>query len=295
MTETRFLLSERTNPNSRVRDDGGRWWGYPTRRGAITAIVFHTAESPPSPASALNVARWQAHTATVPSSYHVLVDSDHTVRTVLDRQTAFHVVGFNSSSLGLSFATRASLWGRYPLWDEQALTRAAAVCRQWMALYGIPPRWLTRDQALRGVRGFVRHSTMDPDRRGDPGAKFPATRFMSLLDRPTPTPAPDPEPEPSWLEAIMAAGEAQLTDIARQLERNAKAREKQAAAVDRQAVATRALAAVQAAEHAAKVRRFYQLDADPHSDGIQGDRVASGARTLSDVGSELRDAAQDAG
>lgn len=281
MTETRFLLSDRNNPHSRVRDDGNRWWGYPTRRGTITAIVVHTAESPPSPASALNVARWQAHTAPVPSSYQVLVDSDHTVRTVLDSQTAFHVVGFNSSSLGLSFATRASLWGRYPVWDEQALTRAATVCRQWMALYDIPPRWLTRDQALRGDRGFVRHSTMDPDRRGDPGAKFPAARFMSLLDRPAPT--PDPVPEPTWMEAIMAAGEQQLADIAAALDRDAQARE-------RQAVATRALAAVEAARHAAQVRAHYQLDADPHSDGVHGDRVATGAATLADVGTALRDA-----
>ena len=104
----------------------------------------------------------------------------------------------------------------------------------------------------------------------------------------SPAPTPKPEPETTWLEDIMSAGEKQLADIAAALTRGAEARE-------RQAVATRALAALQAAEHAAKVRRFYQLDADPHSDGIHGDRVASGSRTLDDVGSDLRDAAQDAG
>ena len=86
----------------------------------------------------------------------------------------------------------------------------------------------------------------------------------------------------------MADGTKELADIAAALARDAQARE-------RQATATRALAAVQAAGHAAKVRAFYQLDADPHSDGIHGDRVASGSRTLADVGDDLRDAAQDAG
>ena len=84
----------------------------------------------------------------------------------------------------------------------------------------------------------------------------------------------------------MSAGEKQLADIAKALERDAQARE-------RQAVATRALAAVQAAEHAGKVRKQYGLDPDPHSDGIWGDRIADGA-DLAEVGSRLRDAAQDA-
>jgi hypothetical protein len=183
VTETRFLLSERTNPHSSVRADGNRWWGYPTRRAQITAIVVHTAESLPSPASALNVARWQAFTADVPSSYHVLTDSGNTVRTGLDSQTMFHAARFNSPSLGLSFATKAMLWGRYPVWDELALARGAAVCRVWQAEHGIPARWLSRAEAFRGVKGFVRHSVIDPDRRGDPGVNFPAARFFRLLEQ----------------------------------------------------------------------------------------------------------------
>ena len=102
----------------------------------------------------------------------------------------------------------------------------------------------------------------------------------------SPAPTPKPEPETTWLEDIMSAGEKQLADIAAALTRDAQARE-------RQAVATRALAAVQAAEHAGKVRKQYGLDPDPHSDGIWGDRIAAGV-DLAEVGSRLRDAAQDA-
>ena len=100
------------------------------------------------------------------------------------------------------------------------------------------------------------------------------------------TPTPKPEPEPTLLESLMADGTEQLADIAAALTRDAQARE-------RQATATRALAAVQAAEHAGKVRAQYDLDPDPHSDGIWGDRIAAGA-DLAEVGSRLRDAAQDA-
>lgn len=284
MMETRFLLSERHNPHSRRRDDGGHWWGYPSRRGTVTAIVLHTAESPPSPASALNVARWQASTAAVPSSYHVLVDSDHTVRTVLDSQTAFHVRGFNSQSVGLSFATRAALWGRFPEWDEAALERGAEVARQWSALYDIPPRWITRAQALRGVRGFVRHSVMDPSRRGDPGSLFPSSRFFELVKGTSRT-------KRTWIEDMMAAGEAQLDDIARQLQRGAVASEKLAEAQGRLAAAQEALVAVDAAGFAARVREQYRLEPDPHSDGIQGTRVARDGLTLVGVAERLREAA----
>ena len=266
MTETRFLLSERTNPNSKVRADGNRWWGHPTRQGTITAIVVHTAETSPSPASALNVARWQAYTAAVPSSYHVIVDSDHAVRTVLDTQTAFHCVGFNPVSVGLSFATRASLWGRWPVWDEQALARAAAVSRQWMALYGIPARWLTRVQASRGVKGFVRHSTMDPGRRSDPGHLFPAGRFFALLA--------DPDPEP---EDPMADYADELAAIARNTQLSADDAARQVR--------------LQAALVEAEIGRFrvsLGLADDPASDAIWSSRIAVGSSTLTEAKERLR-------
>lgn len=197
MTETRFLLSEHNNRYAPMRSNGVRWWGYPGRNKPITCIVLHTAETPATSSSARSVAEWQSR-ATVPSSYHVLVDSTTTMRTVNDRDTAFHVARFNSGALGLSFATKASDWNVNRRWDSQALERAAVTARQWQALYSIPARWLTRPEASRGVKGFVRHSTMDPGRRGDPGMKFPAGRFFDLLDTATDDDGDDMDGVASW-------------------------------------------------------------------------------------------------
>ena len=183
MTETRFLLSEHNNRHAPLRSNGVRWWGQPGRNKPITCVAIHTAETPATSSSARSVAEWQSR-APVPSSYHILVDSTTTMRTVNDRDTAFHVASNNSYMLGLSFATRAHDWNVNRRWDDLALRRAAVVARQWQALYRIPARWLTRPEAMRGMKGFVRHSTMDPARRSDPGLKFPAVRFFELLADP---------------------------------------------------------------------------------------------------------------
>ena len=273
MIRVEYLLSERTNPNSRVRGNGVRWWGHPQRRGgssAIRVIGIHTTENDPSPAVTLNVARWQAYTAPDPSSYHVLADSDHLVRTVLDTQVAFHIAGFNTPSLGLSFGTRAALWGRYPDWDEAALLNGAEQAREWVEKYDIPVRWITRAQALNGESGFVRHSVMDPDRRGDPGRGFPSQTFFDMIRNGKPK-----EPKRTWMEKIMEAGEKQLADIATALKMDAEARY--------------ALAQVEVARYSAGVREDYGHDPDPESDAVWGVRVASKSHDLRDVTSALSD------
>ena len=203
-TETQFLLSERNNPNSRKRDNGNRWWGYPTRRGTISCIVLHTTENNPGNGIAMNVARWQASTAPAPSSYHKLVDTHNIVQTVLDNQTAFHAVGFNSRGLGLSFATWASSWGRDRTTDARMLERGAWVAAQWCKRYNIPVRLITKAEGERGVKGFITHAAVDPGRRSDPGRNFPMERFFSLVRgyingiKPAPEPEPEPEPMDEW-------------------------------------------------------------------------------------------------
>ena len=195
MSETRFLLSGINNPNAPMRSNGVRWWGHPSRNHRPRVIVVHTAETAPTGSSARSVAEWQSRAA-VPSSYHVMVDSRTTLRTVRDDHTAFHAASFNSISLGISWATRAALWGTYPDWDTAALHRAATVCQQWQALYNIPARWLSRPQVQAGASGFVRHSTLDPARRSDPGIKFPAREWFAMLA--------DPATEPTTAEVDMA-------------------------------------------------------------------------------------------
>jgi hypothetical protein len=182
---TPYLLT-RDNPYARAwhkaRGRSYGFWGYPTRTtgvAGIRVIGIHTAESDPSPASAENVARWQRDAAQQPSSYHRMVDSDSTVLTLPDEAVAFQIGAFNTPCISLSFATKASMWGRFPAWDAQAINRAAEVAAEWCRRYHIPLVWLSRSQALGGASGFVRHSVMDPDRRGDPGDKFPAGQFFA--------------------------------------------------------------------------------------------------------------------
>ena len=180
---TEYLLSQRHNRYSRKRSNGIQFWGYPRRRGgtdAITCVGVHITASAPG-TTASSVARWQAHEAPSPSSYHVLVDASTIVRTLEDRAVAFHIVGFNTKALGLSFAMPDGHWGRDPDADEQMLQRGAQQAAVWCKQYNIPPRWLTRSQAKRGVRGFIRHSVADPKRRRDPGKDFPDDRFFQLV------------------------------------------------------------------------------------------------------------------
>lgn len=184
---TYYYLEERTNPFSRVRDAAGRrWWGYPRRKGDVDPylVVLHTTEGAPAgPRTAVNTARWQASDAQTPSSYHVLIDWDHTVRTVRDESVAFHAVGFNTVALGLSWGTQAHTWGRNPKMDRVMIERGAVVAAEWCVKYGIPPRELTRAEAARGVKGFIRHSVAEhrKGRRSDPGSQFPMKEFLGLV------------------------------------------------------------------------------------------------------------------
>jgi len=198
---TDFLLSNKSNPYSSVRSNGVRFWGYPTRTGDITCIVVHTTESSLG-TPALNVAKWQAYRATSPSSYHVLADANGTVRTMRDTETAFHVRGFNSRSLGLAFAIKAHTWGDQPHAERAMLEQASRVAREWADLYRLPLRWLTREEAKAGVKGFMRHSVADPGRRTDPGDDFPDALFLSLVAG-LPAAPPAPKTALNWTESIV--------------------------------------------------------------------------------------------
>lgn len=182
--EKTFLLSTKNNPYSKRRANGFSFWGYPERQGglgAIRVIGVHTTQNDLW-TPALNVAKWQAYTAASPSSYHCLIDPDTILVTLSDQAVAFHIVGLNTAALGLSFTTKAHVWGQNPSADRAMLERAAQKARQWMNRYNIPLRWLSRAEARDGrSKGFVRHSTADPDRRSDPGRNFPAQLWFQII------------------------------------------------------------------------------------------------------------------
>lgn len=168
-----YYLLDNRNPNA----GGDGFHGYAGRRGSVTAVAIHTAESNPSSSSATAIGNYFSKTARQ-ASYHTGVDSSQALGYLPYGYTAFHVRGFNSPSLGLSFCTRASLWGKHPNWDEAALRNGAAELKRMCDTYDIPIRRISANQAKAGTKGIVSHAQMDPARRSDPGANFPWDTFM---------------------------------------------------------------------------------------------------------------------
>lgn len=167
-----YYLLNNSNPNAK-----GGFHGYASRNKPVSAIVIHTAENNPGSNSAVAIGQYFSRTSRQ-ASYHTVVDSSQALRLLPWGYTAFHVRGANSWTLGLSFATRAALWGRHPAWDAQAIEHGAKEAAAMAKKYNIPVRLISAEDARRGVRGFTTHAAMDPGRRSDPGAGFPMQRFL---------------------------------------------------------------------------------------------------------------------
>lgn len=115
-------------------------------------------------------------------SYHFACDSDSGGDLVPWWMEAFHCRFTNNHSVGGSMMTKASKWKEAPReWREAVIKRLA----EWFAktadeIYlddgsrtrrrgiDVPAEWRTREEAIAGVPGFVRHGTTDPGRRYDP-------------------------------------------------------------------------------------------------------------------------------
>lgn len=148
--------------------------------------VAHTAESLPDftgPDTSGETLAKYASTTTRSVSWHSTVDADGTIPMLPDSYVGFHVVGYNSCSVGMEIATQAHRWVElaqsYQKWYEAIMGNAANQIAWWCKVHDLEPVRLTKEQADRGARGVIGHHALDPDRRTDPGVAFAWERFMA--------------------------------------------------------------------------------------------------------------------
>lgn len=189
-------------------------------------LVVHTSESS-SGATVRGLASYIGG-RTDRGSYHEIADIEGNTATLVPEQLeAFGSrrwrqggveVNVNRKSLHAAFVYRAEDWGT----DERERAMVIALGRRLrpiMLRHGIPAERITRPIGAGGVLG---HNDTDPDRRTDPGARFPWALFLQTLKgepmantdelRKTITSAyndlagrlPDPAGMAFWLEALTA-------------------------------------------------------------------------------------------
>ena len=115
---------------------------YTTRRGRILGIVLHVTagleDFTPPDLGAESTIRYGLANAR-PASWHGIVDSDSVIDCLPDSYTAFHAIGYNSTTLGLEIANRDAKWaGKPQRWVDATIANAAAWCRPRVAKYGLP-------------------------------------------------------------------------------------------------------------------------------------------------------------
>tara|TARA_Y100000996_G_scaffold331820_1_gene268090 strand:- start:1162 stop:1938 length:777 start_codon:yes stop_codon:yes gene_type:complete len=172
-----YYLIDNENPNASLRENGKKGNYYPKRSRDIQGIVVHTAEGG---TNATAIAKYLSQTDRVASA-HVVIDSEKIVNLLPDDYTAFHVRSHNSKSLGLEIAYYASNWGTDKEYEDKVITLTAKWCAEKSEVYSIPVRRISYEDWLKGEKGYISHSELDPERRSDPGANFPWEKLFTLI------------------------------------------------------------------------------------------------------------------
>jgi hypothetical protein len=178
-------------------------WFHEGRQGEQPRlIVIHCTVSPDSSGGAEAVARYFA-TGERKASAHRTVDSDSTVISVRDSDTAFAAAGANRDGLhlelvGMPTQTRGD-W--LDLFGQRMITRAGTTVREWSTEWHIPLRWLSVAQVADGrTRGLCTHHDVSrafpavSTGHWDPGPDFPKEWALDRWTPDTPTPPPEDDP-----------------------------------------------------------------------------------------------------
>lgn len=196
---------------------------YATRRSPILGIVLHVTAgledfTPPDSGAEATVRYGQSNRR--PASWHGIVDSDSVIDCLPDSFTAFHVIGYNSSTLGLEIANRDARWaGKPSSWVDGTIANAAEWCRPRVDKYGLPVQLANKaqvDAAIRAGRpfGFTYHRYLDPKRRIDPGRDFPWEKFAALVRDPSAGVRPVTTVDPGRIEEDGVLGAATKARVA---------------------------------------------------------------------------------
>jgi hypothetical protein len=183
----------------------------PYRNGVLSGgVLLHTTESPRS-SGALSIANWIATRRTDYGSYHAIFDADTTILMARDTDTVWHCAasGYNSTTMGISWACRTSDLHPDDDWTQRAFARAA----RWLVDFWTRNGWNPATAAAfipagdtRTRPGLSTHGDAQPADRSDAFTRHPqragleALLLAEIAKAITPTP---PTPDEDDVKQVM--------------------------------------------------------------------------------------------
>lgn len=180
-----YFLHEHKNPH-------GDHFYAKSKAKKVGVVVHITAGLQGSPdghdSSAEKTARYAATTDRA-VSWHSGSDCDSVVYLLPWESVAFHVRGYNSSTVGHEISKRDVKWSdEDPEWVEKTLRHAAVAVAKACSDLSIPVRKVSKSQLDAAIKagdpskgGLIGHASLDPSRRSDPGNDFPWDRFLGYV------------------------------------------------------------------------------------------------------------------
>lgn len=181
------------------------------RNGRLSGgVLLHTTESPKN-RGALPIANWIATQRRDYGSYHAIFDADSTVLMAPDDFTVWHCAsaGYNSTTVGISWACRTSDLHPDDDWTRKAFAQAARWLVDFWTRNGIDAASAARFIAAPDTRtrpGLSTHGDAQPADRSDAFTRHPqragleALLLAEVAKAITPTP---PTPDEDDVKQVM--------------------------------------------------------------------------------------------